>query len=113
MKVLNENHWFNNSLADLMTHEFCLDDNFVYCMPRLLINFDDGSVRGQCTISNPFKILNRYEYSLALIDRCNDNYTEGVKVVERYLQMAILIKGTDDELVQKFTVLSKKWQSFR
>ena len=112
MKVLDANHWFNNKLADMMTQEFCLDEEFIDCMPGLLVDLNDGRLRAHNTLTNPFKAMNRYEYALILIDLCKNkkNFNGGIKAEKIYLNMATLIKGFDDELVKKIKFLYEKWE---
>lgn len=110
MNIFNANHWFNNKLADMMTQEFCLDEEFIDHMPGLLVDLDDGKLRAHETIKNPFKAMNRYEYALILMNLCKKkkNFNGGIKAANIYLKMATLIKGSDDELVRKFTLLCEK-----
>lgn len=106
---LHECHWINNKLADLITLEYCLEPEYTERIPSLLINFKTGLVKGIQTISNPFIILLRYEYALALINRHPELYFDGLLIASNYLKLAVKLKGVDDEIAQKFAVISQKW----
>ena len=105
-------HWINNKLADMLTHEFCSEFEYTKALPPLLIDFKSGLIRGHETISNPFIHLIRYEYALALIHRHPEYYPDGVLIASNYLKLAVKIKGVDDELAQKFALISQKWSEY-
>ena len=86
-------------------------EEFIDHMPGLLVDLDDGRLRARETITNPFKAMNRYEYALILMNLCKNkkNFDGRIKAANNYLKMATLIKGPDDELVQKFTFLCENW----
>ncbi len=112
MRKLNECHWINNTIADCMTKEFCTDPEYTRTVPGLLINLKTGLVRGSETISNPFLLLTRYEYALTLINRHPELYRDGLLAASNYLKLAAHIKGFDDELAQKFAIVSKNWADY-
>lgn len=109
LKKLHECHWIINKMADSMIKEFCTEAEYTRWLPELLVDFKTGLIRGSETVSNPFTILVRYEYTLALINRNPDLYVGGLLIATNYLKLAARVKGVDDELAQKFALLSKKW----
>lgn len=111
-EILHECHWINNKLADLMVKEFCTEPEYTRGILGLLIDFKTGLIRGSATVSNPFIVLLRYEYGLALINRHPELYAGGLLVASNYLKLAARIKGVDDELAQDFAIISKKWSNF-
>ena len=109
MNSVHECHWLNNKIADLMIKEFCNASEYTQTIPGLLIDLKTGIVRGSETISNPFILVARYEYSLALINRHPELYTFGLLVASNYLKLSVRIKGIEDELAQKLAVVSRRW----
>lgn len=73
------------------------------------MDFKTGLVKGYRTLSNPFVVLARYEYILALINRHPELYSSGLLIASNYLKLAVRFKGIDDELAQSIAALSKKW----
>lgn len=112
LRCFHECHWINNKLADLMAHEFCNEPEYTKRLPSLLVNFETGLIRGSETISNPFVLLIRYEYALALIHRHPELYSQGLFIASNYLKLAARIKGVDDELAQHFAIISRKWSDY-
>lgn len=110
-KRFHECHWINNNMADLMVKEFCTEAEYTRFMPELLVDFKTGLINGSETISNPFTLITRYEYALALINRHPELYADGLLVASNYLKLAARVKGVDDELAQSFAILSKKWSN--
>ena len=108
-RKLNDCHWVNNRMADLIVKEFCVEVEYTRGLSELLVDFKTGLVRGSDTISNPFILITRYEYALALINRHPEMYVEGLLVASNYLKLAAYVKGVDDEIAQNFAILSKKW----
>lgn len=92
-----------------MVKEFCTEPEYTRIMPGLLVDFKTGLVRGSATVSNPFILLLRYEYALALINRHAELYAGGLLVASNYLKLAARVKGVEDELAQNFAIVSKKW----
>lgn len=109
LKKLHYCHWINNKMADMMTKEFCTEAEYTRWLPELLVDFKTGLIRGSETISNPFNLITRYEYALALINRHPELYAGGLLVASNYFKLAARVKGVDDELAQNFAILSKKW----
>lgn len=109
LRRFHECHWINNKVADMMAHEFCNEPEYTKRLPALLVNFKTGLIRGSESISNPFVLLIRYEYALALIHRHPEFYSKGLVIASNYLKLAARIKGVDDELAQQFAILSRKW----
>ena len=99
-------------MADMMISEFCCDPEYTKELPSLLVNFRTGLIRGSETISNPFVLLVRYEYTLALIHHHPEFYSNGLLIVSNYLKIASRIKGVDDQLAQKFAIISQKWLEY-
>lgn len=108
-KKLHMCHWINNQMTDLIVKEFCTQPDYTRWLPELLVDFDTGLIRGSETISNPFTLITRYEYTLALINRHPELYAEGLLIASNYLKLAVRVKGIDDDLAQNFAILSKKW----
>lgn len=96
-------------MADIMVKEFCTESDYTRWLPELLVDFKSGLIRGYETVSNPFTLIIRYEYTLALINRHPELYVGGLLVASNYLRLAARVKGVDDELAQSFAILSKKW----
>lgn len=112
MKLFHDCNWINNFIADLITKEFCVEAEYTRSVPELLIDFKTGLIRGHETISNPFILLIRYEYALALINCHPELYRDGLLAGSNYLKLAAKIKGVDDELAQSFAVIIKKWSGY-
>ncbi len=102
-------HWIINKFADLFTTEFCIDDEFTRRVPELLIDMNTGEILGSETISNPFILLNRYEYGMVLINMHKDLLSSGIVAASIYLKMAAKIKGVDDEFALRISLLVRKW----
>ena len=109
LKNLHECHWIKNKMADLMVKEFCTQPDYTRWLPELLVDFKTGLIRGSETISNPFTLITRYEYTLALINRHPELYVGGLLIASNYLKLAARVKGIDDDLAQNFAIISKKW----
>ena len=105
-------HWINNKMADMLTQEFCAEPEYTKEVPSLLVDFKTGLIKGHETVTNPFVLLVRYEYALALIHRHPELYASGLLIASNYLKLASRIKGVDDELAQKFAVVSQKWSEY-
>lgn len=112
IKRFHECHWIVNKIADMITKEFCTDPEYTRNIPGLIVDFKTGLIRGSETISNPFVLVNRYEYALALINRHPELYRDGLLIASNYLKLAARIKGIDDDLAQKFAIISKNWSDY-